>query len=99
MADTMVAEIQSVTVPASEPAGRTRSMMLDLAERMVWTFVAAFMSALVSPQLAQAAGVDFSLTAMQAALLAGTSSVVNFLTVIARWRLSVLPNPGRGFEL
>jgi len=71
-------------------------MAVDMAERMVWTFVAAFMSALVSPQLAQAAGMNLSLTAFEAALLAGTSSAINFVTVIARWRLAILPNPGLG---
>lgn len=70
--------------------------MMDLAERLVWTFVAAFASALVSPPIAQAAGVDLSLSALEAAFLAGTSAVVSFITVIARWRLSILPDPGAG---
>jgi len=70
--------------------------MMDMAERLFWTFVAAFTSALVSPALAQAAGVDLSLSALEAAFVAGTSAVVNFFTVIARWRLSILPDPGSG---
>lgn len=67
----------------------------DMVERLVWTFVAAFTSALVSPPVAQAAGLNLSLTALDAAVLAGASAVVNFITVVARWRLSVLPDPGR----
>ena len=76
----------------------SRVRLADLAERLVWTFVAAFTSALVSPPLAQAAGVDLSLSALEAAFLAGTSAVVNFLALIARWRLSVLPEPGMGLH-
>ena len=88
------------TTESSTPSTPTwsRRMAVDMAERMFWTFVAAFMSALVSPPIAQAAGIDLSLTAMQAALVAGTSAVMNFVTVIARWRLSVLPNPGFGLD-
>ena len=70
----------------------------DMVERLVWTFVAAFTSALVSPPVAQAAGLNLSLTALEAAVLAGASAVVNFVTVVARWRLSVLPDPGAGLR-
>lgn len=79
------------------PAESRRVRAVDLAERVLWTFVAAFTSALVSPPLAQAAGIDLSLTALEAAFVAGASAVVNLVTVIARWRLSVLPDPGAGF--
>ena len=64
----------------------------------MWTFVAAFSSALVSPPLAAAVGVELSLSAIEAAFLAGTSAVVSFFTVIARWRLSILPDPGAALQ-
>ena len=84
----------TTTTEVDARAGRVR--LADLAERLVWTFVAAFTSALVSPPLAQATGMDLSLSALDAAFVAGTTAIVNFLTVIARWRLSVLPDPGAG---
>ena len=80
------------TTVATEPARRIR--LADLAERLFWTFLAAFTSALVSPPLAQAAGVDLTLSALEAAVLAGGSAAVNFATVVARWRLDILPDPG-----
>lgn len=70
----------------------------DLAERLVWTFVAAFTSALLSPPLAEAAGRHLSLSVLDSAVLAGASAVVNFVTILARWRLSVLPDPGAGLR-
>lgn len=60
-------------------------------ERIVWTFVAAAGGALIAPAI-----FDFDVTAWQAAAIAGVGAVVNFLTQLARWRLSVLPNPGDG---
>lgn len=85
------------TMTTVEAEGR-RVRLPDLAERMVWTFIAAFTSALVSPPLAQAAGVHLSISALDAAVLAGMSAVVNFVSVVARWRLSVLPDPGAGLR-
>lgn len=92
----MAATTTTMTSAVDDQGGRVR--LADLAERLVWTFVAAFTSALVSPPLAEAAGVEMSLSALDAAFLAGTSAVVNFLTVVARWRLSVLPDPGMGLH-
>lgn len=89
---TATAPVEGVRTTAV--AGRVR--LTDLFERMFWTFVAAFTSALVSPPLADAVGVTLSIDALDAAVLAGVSSVVNFVTVVARWRLSVLPDPGAG---
>lgn len=91
---TAVTTTMEPTVHATE--GHVR--MMDLAERLLWTFIAAFTSALVSPPLAAAVGVELSLSALEAAFLAGTSAVVSFLTVIARWRLSILPDPGAGLQ-
>ncbi len=91
------AAVPAADIPAAtadEPIRRVR--ITDLFERMVWTFIAAFTSALVSPPLADAVGVTLSINALDAAVLAGVSSVVNFFTVVARWRLSVLPDPGAG---
>lgn len=88
----------ATTMMTAADAQGSRVRLTDLAERLVWTFVAAFTSALVSPPLAQAAGVELSLSAVEAAFLAGTSAVVSFLAVVARWRLSVLPDPGTGLH-
>ena len=63
----------------------------QFAERLVWTFVSAFGGALVGVNLL---GLDVN--AVQAAAIAGCGAVVNALTQFARWRLSVLPNPGDG---
>ncbi len=92
----MTATTTAITSAAGDPAAQVR--LVDLAERLVWTFVAAFTSALVTPPLAQAAGVELSLSPLDAAFLAGASAVVNFITVVARWRLSILPNPGAGLH-
>lgn len=61
----------------------------DTAERLVWTMLAAFLGALgVSDMI--------DITAVQAGLTAAASAGVNFLLIVARWRLSVLPEPGEG---
>ena len=92
MTTTMTAEPAGSITEAGRAESRVR--FVDQLERMLWTFVAAFTSALVTPPLAQAAGVDLSLSGLEAGLLAGASAVLNFVTVTARWRLSVLPDPG-----
>jgi hypothetical protein len=61
----------------------------DTLERLFWTLVAAFLGALGVSDL-----IDIS--ALQAALAAAASAGVNFLLLVARARLSVLPNPGDG---
>ena len=61
----------------------------DLAERLVWTFVAAATGALAGAPL-------FDLEPWQAAALAGCAAVVDFVLLVARWRLRVLPSPGEG---
>lgn len=77
----------------------------DALERLLWTFVAAFLGALLgSPILlavveaAADVAVDLSLvqTALVSATLAGLIAVANAVLIIARWRLSILPNPGDG---
>lgn len=66
----------------------------DIAERIFWTFVAGFLGALTASPLAQALGMDLSLTALQSAFVAGVAAVATFVLALARWRLSVLPDPG-----
>lgn len=61
------------------------------AERLVWTFVSAFGGTLVGANL-----IGMDVDALQAAAIAGCGAVVNAVTQLARWRLSVLPNPGEG---
>jgi hypothetical protein len=60
-------------------------------ERLVWTFVSAAGGALVAPAV-----LGFDVATWQAAAIAGFSAVVNAVTQVARYRLSVLPNPGDG---
>lgn len=74
-------------------------MLRDLLERLVWTFVAAFLTTFLAA-LAAGAGGAIDLSAIQSAAaaagLAGLIAVGNFVLIVARWRLSVLPNPGEG---
>lgn len=81
-------------------------MVRDLLERVFWTFVAAFLASLLGTPaliavLEAASGATIDISALQAAVvaavLAGLAAVANLILVIARWRLSVLPNPGDGF--
>lgn len=62
----------------------------DTFERLFWTFVAAFLG-----QLVGAAVLDLGVSAIQSAAVAGLGAVANAVLLIARWRLSVLPDPGR----
>lgn len=80
-------------------------MVRDLIERVFWTFVASFLASLLGApvliaalEAASGAAIDVSAlqAALVAALVAGMVAVANFVLVIARWRLSVLPNPGEG---
>lgn len=61
----------------------------DTIERTVWTFVAAALAALPSAAMLDVA-------AWKAAAVAGIAAVVNFVLLLARYRLSILPNPGEG---
>ena len=63
----------------------------QFAERLVWTFVSAFGGALVGASV-----LSLDVNAVQAAAIAGCGAVVNAVTQFARWRLTVLPNPGDG---
>lgn len=62
----------------------------DTIERLFWTFVAAFLG-----QLVGAAVLDLGVSAIQSAAVAGLGAVANAVLLIARWRLSVLPDPGQ----
>ncbi len=77
----------------------------DLIERIVWTFVAAFLGSLLGAPLVLEvleglADVSIDISALQAMLVsatfAGVTAAANVVLVIARWRLSVLPDPGAG---
>jgi hypothetical protein len=59
----------------------------DCAERILWTAIAA---GLANIGAATILGVD----AWKAAVATGLAAGVNAVLVIARWRLSVLPDPG-----
>lgn len=61
----------------------------DLLERLWWTLVAAFLGALTVSDL-------LDISAVQAAIAAAASAGANFLLLVARARLSVLPDPGAG---
>lgn len=66
-----------------------RIRVRDLVERVVWTTIAAGLGALVAAPL-------ISIDAIEAAIVAALGGAVNAVLVIARWRLSVLPDPGQG---
>lgn len=61
----------------------------DTLERLFWTVFAAFLGA-----LSVSGAVDIS--AFEAGVIAAAGAGVNFLSLVARWRLSVLPEPGEG---
>lgn len=61
----------------------------DTAERLFWTLVAAFFGAL-------AVGDVIDVSALDAAIAAAAGGGVNFLLLLARARLAVLPEPGEG---
>lgn len=67
----------------------TRIRFRDLLERVWWTVVAAGLSTLAGLAL-------IDLDAIQAAAITALSGGINAILVIARWRLSVLPDPGAG---
>jgi len=58
-------------------------------ERLVWTAVAAGGASLLAVPVL---GVE----ALPAAGIAALAAVVNYVTLVARARLSVLPDPGQG---
>lgn len=66
-------------------------MLRDTLERLFWTFVAAFLGTLVGTAV-----LDLGVSSLQAAAVAGLGAVANAVLLLARWRLSVLPNPGEG---
>ena len=67
----------------------------DTFERLFWTFVAAFGGGLLVPALIP----TIDLSAIEAAALSGVAAVVNAITLIARDRLAVLPEPGRAIRV
>lgn len=58
-------------------------------ERLVWTAVAAGGASLATGPL-------FGVTPWQSAGVAAASAAINYLTLVARKRLSILPDPGEG---
>lgn len=61
----------------------------QVLERIVWTFIAAAGAGLLGGPL-------LGVSTWQAAGVAGLAAVINFVTLYARQRLSVLPDPGDG---
>lgn len=79
----------------------------DTLERLWWTFVAAFLATLLSSPVlvdlmerlsATAVTIDISLIgyAVLSGAVAGLTAVANAVLLIARHRLSILPEPGDG---
>lgn len=58
-------------------------------ERLVWTVVAAFLGALTVSDL-------IGISTLQSGISAAASAGVNFLLLVARDRLAILPDPGTG---
>jgi hypothetical protein len=61
-------------------------------ERLFWTAVSAGGASLATGPL-------FGVSVWQSAGLAAASAAVNFVTLVARKRLSILPDPGEGLPL
>lgn len=61
----------------------------DSAERLAWTLLAAFLGGL-------SVGEALDISTMDAAVAATATAGVNFLLLVARARLAVLPEPGEG---
>lgn len=64
----------------------------DLCERVFWTAVSAGLAAVPSAAL-------FDVASWKLAALVGAAAAVNAVLIVARWRLSVLPDPGDGLGL
>lgn len=64
----------------------------DTIERLFWTLIAAFLGALTVSDL-------LDITAVQAGITAAASAGANFILLVARARLAVLPDPGEGLPL
>ena len=78
--------VDAPETPAETPSAlRTR----DLIERVVWTAIAAALTALIGAPI-------LDVEEWRAAALAGGTSAITAILVIARWRLSILPDPGAG---
>lgn len=81
----------------------------DTAERLFWTFVAAFLSSSLGAPVLLAvidavntgAPINLSLiaTVLVAATVGGLAAVANAVLLLARWRLSVLPDPGQAVRV
>ena len=65
----------------------------DAAERLLWTFVAAFVGQFVGGAL-----LSLDTSTLQSAAVAGLGAVANAVLLLARWRLSVLPDPGQAIR-
>lgn len=63
--------------------------VLDLLERVLWTAISAAAAAAIAVPVLDA-------DAAKAAIAVGITAAVNAVLVVARWRLSILPNPGDG---
>lgn len=75
----------------------TKIRARDLAERTAWTGIAAGTVALAGAVPAAAfLDVDAWRAAVALSAAAASTAVLNAVTVIARYRLSVLPDPGAG---
>jgi hypothetical protein len=61
----------------------------DTLERLVWTMVAAFLGA-------SAVGPVIDVSALEAGCTAAVIAAFNYLLLVARARLAVLPSPGEG---
>lgn len=61
----------------------------DTLERLFWTVLAAFLGGL-------SVGGVINISTLDAAIAAAAAAAINFLLIVARARLDVLPNPGEG---
>lgn len=66
-------------------------------EHLFWTVVLAFVNALVAPPiLDKIPGVELSIDVLGAAVFAAAIAFLEWIILVARVRLAVLPSPGQG---
>jgi len=65
----------------------------DTLERLVWTIVAAFCGTLGSTAL-----LNVDVSTVEVAGVAAATAGVNYVSLVARHRLAVLPSPGHGLS-
>lgn len=73
------------------------TVLAKYAEHFFWTVVLAFITALVGPPIADSIpGVELSIDLLGAAAFSAIAAALQWILLLARARLTVLPAPGEG---